>query len=1510
MDWSNLRSWHGSKEMAFEELCCQLAASEAVPAGSRFFRKGTPDSGVECYWVFPDGTEWGWQAKFFLESLDSSQWKQLDESVATAITGHPKLVRYVVCLPRNFAEGRKPSETSEKLKWDDRVTRWKDLAAKHGLTIEFEFWGDFQLNSRLSSEAHRGRLWFWFNQESLSDLWFKRRVEEAVSAARDRYDRNLNVEVAVHDTLDALARNPRFEERLRSAFAAFAKQQHTFRNSGVLTDVQAEFDEVCRAAEQLSGCLAGAIASEATSNEWRLTAVIPIDAAIDFSSHLSDLTDRYASALWKLQSETEPQSSNRSSTVASHALWELRRFEESIPPLTSLLRSDDVRIANAPSMLLTGKAGQGKTHLLCDFAKCETEAGRPCLLFHGEQFHDGEPWSQMIELLGLNCSVDEFLGALEAAAQARNMRVLILIDALNEGPGNRLWCSCLPPMLTRIQRLPWLGICVSVRSIYEDWIVPHPIESLTRVTHDGFAGNGWRAVEAFFAHFGIEPSTPMLDPEFDNPLFLKLFCHAITKRGLRRVPDGMRGITSVFEHLIDAIDNKLSRPEHLNYDRRERLVRKAVDALAEAMANQRVDHLPLDQAKALVNSHRPPNDFGRTLFSNLESEGLISAIPNYDFEALQDSPLSESVRFTFQRFSDHLIAERLLDRHVDRTAPRACFEREQPLGQLFESKSAAWQNAGLLEALAVQLPERLDVELHDVLPHLVDSDLLNQAVLNSLIWRHHDSFSDSTFAIIERDLRFRDEYWLAVLNLATVPNHPLNADYLCRELKSYDMADRDARWSIFLHQQWQSEEHGPIHRLVDWAWAENDKSKFSDEVIRLAGVTLAWFFATSNRFLRDRATKALVRLCENRLSVIRQIIRELHDVDDLYVTERLLAVAYGCAMRTQDRDGLRQLAADVFALVFQTGHPPVHLLLRDYARGVIDCAIARGCVLDIDMSRVRPPYGTTWPADGDIPTDDEIKQYASWPFFGSVTNKYEDFRNYIMQRLDSWTLLPVGSLPPQTVGERVEEFVALLTDKQHQKWELLESLSDSFKRYLPRSRKIGALAQRELETSQDKDDEEQAIAQAEAKFRRSLRAGSQKRTFYDEVVRPYRENPYRFNRGPRVDVNAIARWMVQRIVDMGWTPERFREFDEGLPYRGRTAHEVERMSKKYQWLALREAQARLGDTFQLKDSREGIQLYEGAWQVSRGRDIDPSNLLVSTLNEEWETHSTTWWSPLRFDKWFEPIEELSWIKDDSGMPDPRGLISVQKPDDGNEWLTLSGFYQWQQPLPLGTPTENTRRREFHYSVQAYFVDRKNAQRLFTWGTKQNWWNRWMPEPNGSHDIALGEFFWSTEFKVQECEYYGREGWTRGDSEIIPVEILVATDEYSREKSGFDYSIDESLLIDLPCAYLVREMGLDWHGREGEWFDARGNLIAFDPSVRKKGPRALLINQVALDDFLKSRDLAVFWTVSGERDVTGGDLSHENYQGHLIANGAYLRVDGELKGSTRFRFIARGDDEHG
>lgn len=183
MDWANLRTWDGTQNRAIELLCGQLAAAESVPAGSVFVAKAPPDAGVECYWRLPNGDEWAWQAKFFRDPPEEPQWKQMDESLKVALEKHPRLTRYTFCLPRDREDPRIKKEQWFMDKWNAHVVKWKQLAEERRMEVEFPYWGESELLSRLSQENHAGRFYFWFNKEYLHKQWFEEHIRTVQSNA-------------------------------------------------------------------------------------------------------------------------------------------------------------------------------------------------------------------------------------------------------------------------------------------------------------------------------------------------------------------------------------------------------------------------------------------------------------------------------------------------------------------------------------------------------------------------------------------------------------------------------------------------------------------------------------------------------------------------------------------------------------------------------------------------------------------------------------------------------------------------------------------------------------------------------------------------------------------------------------------------------------------------------------------------------------------------------------------------------------------------------------------------------------------------------------------------------------------------------------------------------------------------------------------------------------------------------------------------------------------------------
>lgn len=961
INWQNLRLWGGSQPSAFEELCTQLAAHEPPSAGAVFVRKAAPDAGLECYWRDVAGDEFGWQAKFFTGTVDDARWGQVDESVRRAIERHPRLVRMTISFPRDREDPRTPGRTSVMEAWDARVQKWSNWAADKQRSITFTFWGEHELFDRLTRREHEGRYFFWFHQPLFGDEWFRHRLTETIAKAGPRYTPEVHVNLPVARLFDGLRRSPAFTSRFVDHVRRVrhnASYPHGAHPALVAEDVAAlktSLENLCR---ETLDALHGRIAP------------IPFEGIAASATRLHGLA-------WDLHERCRSLPVTNPNAMESDSRpyrpYHLSQIATALQNLAADATSTEAHLANTPALLLKGDAGTGKTHLLCDVASRAISGGHAAIVLLGEGFSSHrDPWAQILEMLGLSCTRDEFLGALNTAGETSGVRAMLLIDALNESETTALWRRELSGMLAILRGYPWIGLAVTVRSSYEhDVAVPTLDESvLLRETHYGFAEHQYEAAKTFFHHYGLKsPAVPLLNPEFQNPLFLKLFCTGLRAAGHTEVPAGFHGITTVFNFLLDAVNAKLSASNALDFDPTSNPVGRAVTALVDAMTADGHDWIPRERARVVVDAVLPRDGWERTLFRRLISEGILSVdrFPT-------NGGVADGVRFAYERLSDHLIVDRLLTPVAD-APPTARAEQIQSL--IPEIRRLCDQRqSGRLEALAIQLPERLGVELPDVIPDRRRHDLVIRGVFKSIPWRRHEAFTDRTRTFINDDVsaatpgRF-DEVLEAMLSVAATPGHPYNAEALDRLLRAFSFPDRDAWWSTYLSTQY--EQHSAVDRLIAWAWADESKEHIDDSSVLLASIALSWFLTTPHRYLRDRATKALVRLLTPRLPILGQLLRRFADADDIYVQERLYAVAYGVAMRSTDRNAIERLAWQIYDDVFARGEPPAHILLRDYARGVIECASHAGVPFDESaLAKVRPPYRSDWP---DIPDESSIQAY-------------------------------------------------------------------------------------------------------------------------------------------------------------------------------------------------------------------------------------------------------------------------------------------------------------------------------------------------------------------------------------------------------------------------------------------------------------------------------------------------------------------------------------------------------
>lgn len=197
-DFRSIRSWDGSKNRAFEEICYQLLCEpEDLPPSvvGQPIRTGNPDGGVEWYVRASDSTQWGWQAKYIYET--DTLLSAMTVTVKRVTKERPDLTKLTFCIPYNLPAGTAGGQRkSARQRYEDTVESWK-TSIDGADQVEFVLRQESDLLDRLSMSKHAGRAWFWWNDPYLGPEWLAEFQRVQADTAGDRYRPILQVDVPI-----------------------------------------------------------------------------------------------------------------------------------------------------------------------------------------------------------------------------------------------------------------------------------------------------------------------------------------------------------------------------------------------------------------------------------------------------------------------------------------------------------------------------------------------------------------------------------------------------------------------------------------------------------------------------------------------------------------------------------------------------------------------------------------------------------------------------------------------------------------------------------------------------------------------------------------------------------------------------------------------------------------------------------------------------------------------------------------------------------------------------------------------------------------------------------------------------------------------------------------------------------------------------------------------------------------------------------------------------------------
>lgn len=1465
IEWNSFKAKYDKREQwAFENMSYFLFCSENNCSIGLFRYKN--QAGIETEPLNINGSFVGFQAKFYSNSIPQNK-DDIIDSVKKAINHHPDLTKLLFYLNLELSEGKGKNKTKPQYQIDI-----EQYARQNGITIEWRV--PSHIEFQLSQPQNKWIKNIFFGGNGLDPDFFNDNINKSVANLGARFNKKLNFELPIAQLFDTISHNEVFYEKLIKIiddWTTDSSYRKCVENTKIC-EIESKFESIKK--ELL---------------DWLKSFNYTLHESINISNIIDEISGFDEIIYNKMDDLFKEQSLNKSEQyVNDNEIHRLRELITKNNEFISEIRELHIGLNNHPCLIIRGEAGCGKSHLLGDIATKRQEQSQPTILLLGTNFKDGTIEGNILKKLDLTCKFKDFLSDLNEIGIKSGTRVLLMIDAINEGAGVNLWKNQIAGFIKEVMNYPAIGLVLTIRSTYYIDIIPNGFktnESITIVEHKGFHGNEYEALKMFCDNYGLKaPNFPILTPEYSNPLFMHLVCVAAKDRADKNFPSGFNGVTNIYRQYCDKKNEDFATKRH-EYKNRK-IVSKAIAVISQAIYDSDYEALNLDDAFSLFDKEFP--NF-KDLLSDLIEECVIIKI-NDRYEELS----TDIVVFSYQKLGDFYMAEELIKSYKTFEELKIAFKTDKRLKKLVDTHNRRYE--GILEALSVLLPEKYDTELFEIIDCYICRDstvskyckgdtleLFSNLLLDSLKWRDVKTINIDKIKSWISDNDINDDKWLfAILELSVIPGHPFNGDYLHELLSSFSMRERDSFWQQHIYYYKDKDDSGiayPLRRLIDWAWTPGMSYRIDTETARLTAQTLAWVLSSTIIYLRDQTTKALVNLLEQQPNALIKTLKAFEKVDDFYITERLYAVAYGCTLKTEKLESIKMIAEYVYNTIFSTGQPPVHILLRDYARNIVEYAVYKNVVLDVNVALIRPPYGSDMPL---LPGKKEVGKYYIKKT--SKDSKYVNEHNAISNSLISG-FADFGHYIVETACDCFSS-ISIKEDENYN--EFYDSLKEKAKKNVDYLRKtINKLVSLEYLNPIVKSSYKQKIKSVQLLAAKCKTIDKLQKTLDDcqyvclkTQIIPYLEKKAKDN---SFNSWGARYWILKRVFELGYDKAIHGQYDHiARLHDDYWEYKMERIGKKYQWIAFYELLAYVADNYKLKDNwiNDKFDIFKGTWQLSL-RNIDP--VYITRFTDDNKTKRSFWWNNDMDYYWEMPDKEWSLLMDD--ITHPQNII--QKTDNiGEKWLRLSYADTLIEPKQIGDDKYNYSGKIIEYHIQSYLIKQSDKNKLIRYLNSKCICCINLPVDNNSISALFNrEKFWSPAYN----DTYGNmRTWyyIKNTKYELAITNVAAKGLIDDDKSG------ANTVYNIPCRIIFDGLKLQYASCDGELKNQAGDLV-----VINKDNKGCLIKEQYLIDFLKMTGLDIIWSVEINKICKNSKLRYGATY-FKIFDGVYSYNDNAIVGKLK------------
>lgn len=963
----------------FEDLCRQIFENEFLSSNDvhKYLHCNPNNPGVEADPVLDEKSneKISFQAKYFETESSSAQYSQIRHSAEQTIK------YYEGQIDRIYLYSNKTLTVTS--------TGYKDvesLFSSHDIELT-------PVTNEMILDLVRKYPYLellYFGSHTVNLEWFERCFDNTLFSLGDRYNQEFNVSTKCSEFFSIFVHDKIAADLFNSRKSALITRIHELNQRGTNSEYLYELEKAVNNLDDVSAdSIASACAWKATVSKKVASYLLSFEKEHKkLDQEIEDTNLKIDEANAKREDTQNLYRRKREINIKISGVEDFYYLPDALE-----ITSDEQSLINGKVLLLHGEAGTGKSQLLAHESRILLDEGRAVLLLNAGIYATAEPvQDQIVAHLQIGYRFGELLDVLEAYGERYNFIIPIFIDALNESWYKDIWTNGIADIISRVYSHQMLRLVLSYRSEYEKLLLPDNILAnknrgdIVSLKNSGFEKNSVEAVKKFLNHFSI-PFTPteFFGIEFENPLFLTLYCKTYNGKEVNLLDLYERLIINADETIFKDIGNALREK---GYFKGDGIIEPFIEQFSSAMLASGRRSVNKKELRSLPYWNDMGISCGPFIKSLVRNKLLYTYVDGND----------EYYHFSYDQMLDYYSAKTIFSQYSDKVEVRRYLRAS--ILDIHNGELGNPENIDLFVMSCALYSERYGEECIDLIDAISGDDEkmdVFSRYITSLQWRNHRFIpKENLLKLVGTYPCSVEAFWQLLIGNSVKVNNPLNADFLHSFLQSYSLADRDYRWTLYINQLSDDNSDRLVQIII--MYDRGDSLDIHSEKQKELLLTLfGWVLTSSNRWLRDRTSKAMIEILKKNFNLCKPLLEKFKDVNDPYVIQRLYGIVFGacCKRRASDIKAFQVLAEFVYNTVFNQKNVFPDILLRDYARLIIERFLYEKLEYTgiIDRDRIIPPYNSD-PIPNVPDGHYQDKEYDGGEFWIMHSMRFENFGGY------------------------------------------------------------------------------------------------------------------------------------------------------------------------------------------------------------------------------------------------------------------------------------------------------------------------------------------------------------------------------------------------------------------------------------------------------------------------------------------------------------------------------------